>query len=149
MRARWRAAAMAVAGLLVAVVPSFVASQPAGADTEVVTRASVTFVAYDGTTVTCDVADFADRYDNHTAHVYAAPEGPQPNCGTNVDITVTISAKDENGSTRTSIGTAKGSSDVTIDHAYSAVQTTAMAYFNECDPRASATCHVTTTAAPK
>lgn len=147
MSRRWRGVVLAAAVLLVP-APMVLGVPPASATTtQDHTSAQLTFDSY-GQTVTCTVNN-SSTHDGGalTARAFGTSTGSGEACSTDDLITVTVTAKDENG--RSHSGTAQGySSGISevLDHASSGVTTKVYVYFNDCD---SPVCGLTVTAAPK
>ena len=152
---RWvRGIAMLVAALMTAVAPFFLGQQPAGAAvTTASSQASLTFVAYDGQTVTCTVFANAVRNTDNPNQPFAVigsgQSGGSNVCFDFVLMTSTIAYNDKSGVRRSATSSSFATGSLKVTGTYPAISTSVTAEYFDCDPSLSATCTVTARANPK
>ena len=147
---------MAAAGLLAAVAPVVVMSEPAGAQSSASAEGSLTFVRYgDGAGVTCTAGFTAFHNTDDANHPYvqiyesfAFLTAFERECYTDAYITLTVTYKDANGRTQTTESNAPPGT-LKVGGAKSNVTVQMKTYYLDCNPNASAACDRTIAASPK
>jgi hypothetical protein len=145
-------AGLVAIGLAVGV--SLIAAQPASAaNYNVDNFKSLTFINTNGAGRTCTVEDDATHNNDNANQPYtlvASGEGGDlTDCINRVLLTVTISYKDRDGVPRTVTSSGFSTSNLQAQGTYSAISTSVLAQYLNCDANQSASCEVTVTSNPK
>jgi hypothetical protein len=152
MKLRMRVGSIVAAA--VGLVVPLVAAQPADAATHTVTKsAALTFVNFEGATITCGISVTASHNDDTPGQPYTqvstGESGTTSDCFDYVDLTITLSYKDHEGVRRKVESIAFAPSVLTVQGTFSSITASLRGDFFSCDSSMSASCAITATASPK